>query len=80
MLHLPGTLEKTLRKWDQNEAIFLAPKGEIGLYENNFRYHNLTTRPPLTSLTSKYLTPPRLWQYKLWSFQAGVTKLERFLH
>ena len=23
---------------------------------------------------------PRLWQYRLWSFQTGGTKLERFLH
>ena len=23
---------------------------------------------------------PRIWQYGLWSFQAGGTKLERFLH
>ena len=23
---------------------------------------------------------PQLWQYRLWSFQMGHTKLERFLH
>ena len=28
---------------------------------------------------AKFLCP-LVWQYALWSFQAGVTKLERFLH
>ena len=26
------------------------------------------------------ITYPALWQYGLWSFQVGGTKLERFLH
>ena len=28
----------------------------------------------------QYFFPYSLWQYRFWSFQAGDTKLERFLH
>ena len=33
-----------------------------------------------SQLSTKYCRVCRIWQYGLWSFQAGGTKLERFLH
>ena len=33
-----------------------------------------------TSNTVHYILQYPIWQYGLWSFQAGDTKLERFLH
>ena len=39
----------------------------------------LTTKNPDYQLGCALLAECRLWQYGLWSFQMGGTKLERFL-
>ena len=35
---------------------------------------------PILARATKYFFLLAIWQYRLWSFQAGDTKLERFLH
>ena len=41
---------------------------------------NVSTNPiTITRIFPHWLMEQTLWQYGLWSFQTGVTKLERFL-
>ena len=49
----------------------------MGTTESKEKHHEFVVGLVLLKIFKTY--PPRVWQYGLWRFQTGGTKLERFL-
>ena len=52
------------------------------MYFNLFKHNNWNQKKLylLCPVTGQHQFRCQVWQYGLWSFQTGYTKLERFLH
>ena len=78
----PTMLNMLLRATQKAQRLMAYKKKKNNLEEQNrvsLKMPNLLSEGSQDSIYEQHVKRPQVWQYRLWSFQAGGTKLERFL-